>query len=401
MISFEESIKILNNLDFNSVGVQKLFLTDCLGRVLAEDIVASSNSPEFSTSGMDGYAIRYKDQKNKKLKIVAKNPAGSKIEREVGRNECIKTFTGSLMPKGSDTLIPIENVEVEGEFIVIKEEVPKGFSVRAIGENYKKGEVLIKKGSIISYPEIGVMGSLNIVMPKVYQKPKVAILATGSEVLEIGQERVNSAQIRSSNSYTIEAIIKMHGGEPLQFGAVKDDKKSITKALKEALNSADMVVSTGGVSVGDYDYVKDVIKDELGAKVAFKGVVIKPGQHIMVAQKGNKPIIGLPGFAYSSTVTSLVYVLPLLYKLKGSIYRPKIVKATLKEDFIKRSKKTEFSACNLYIEDGEYFVDFKGKRVGTSAIMTNMLGDVGLLITSPNEGNKTIGEKVDVWLIKE
>lgn len=400
MISFEESMKILNNLEFEPVGVEKLFLTNCIERVLAQDIVAKENSPEAPTSAMDGYAIKYEDQKKRRLKNVSKTPAGSEVERELHSGECIKTFTGSLMPKGADTLIPIENVEVDGDEIIIKEEVAKGFSVRPIGENFKKGEILIKKGTTISFAEIGVMGSLNIVMPKVYQKPKVAILATGSEVLEIGQTRTSIAQIRSSNNYTIEAIVKMHGAEPIQLGAVKDDKESITKALKEALKSADMVVTTGGVSVGDYDYVKDVIKDEIQAEVAFKGVVIKPGQHIMVAKAGNKPILGLPGFAYSSTVTFLAYGLPLLYKLKGSEYKPKIVKATLRENFIKRSKKTEFTPCNIYIEDGEYFVNFKDKRAGTSAIMTNMLGDTGLLITSPDEGNKEAGEKVDVWLIK-
>jgi len=400
MISFEESLKILNSLDFKPIGVQKLFLTKALGRVIAEDIVAKKNSPEFPTSAMDGYAIKYEDQEKIRLKNIGKTPAGSVVENEVVSGTCIKTFTGSLMPKGADTLIPIENVEVIEDEIIIKEPVEKGFSVRPVGENYKKGEVLVKKGTILSFAEIGVMGSLNIVMPKVYQLPKVAILATGSEVLEIGEERRNLAQIRSSNSYTLETLIKIHGGEPIQLGAVKDDKGSIVKALKEALNSADIVVTTGGVSVGDYDYVKDVIKEEMGAEVAFKGVVIKPGQHIMVAKKGNKAIIGLPGFAYSSTVTFLIYVLPILYKMKGSVYKPKIVKATLKEKFVKRSKKTEFTVCNVYLEDGEYFVDFKGKRVGSSAILTNMIGDVGLIITSPIEGNKEAGEKVDVWLIK-
>ena len=400
MISYEESMKILNSLDFEPVGAEKLFLTQTLGRVLAQDIVAKENNPEFPTSAMDGYAIRFEDQKMKRLKIVAKNPAGSEVEEEVKEGVCIKTFTGSLMPKGSDTLIPIENVEVKGDEIVIKEPVTRGFSVRPIGENYKKDEILIKKGSLISFAEIGIMGSLNIVMPKVYQKPKVAILSTGSEVLEIGQERQNSAQIRSSNSYTLEALVRLHGAEPVQLGAVKDDKESITKALKEALNSADMVVTTGGVSVGDYDYVKDVIKEEIGAEVAFKGVIIKPGQHVMVAKKGNKAILGLPGFAYSSTVTFLIYALPILYKLKGTHYEQKIVKATLKENFKKRSKKTEFTVCNLRLQDGEYFVDFKGKREGTSAILTNMIGDVGLIMTSEHEGDKEVGEKVDVWLIK-
>ena len=400
MISLKESIKILNSLDFKPVGVQKLFLTDALNRILAEDIIASENDPKYPTAAMDGYAIRFEDQKLKRLKVIAKNPAGNIVSDEVKRGVCIKTFTGSLMPKCSDTLIPIEHVEVDKDTIVIKKEVEKGFSVRDIGENYKKGEVLIKKGTQISFSEIGVLASLNQVFLKVYQKPKVAILSTGSEVLELGEIRKNSSQIRSSNNYTLESLVTLHGGEPIQLGAVKDDKKSIVIALREALDSADMVITTGGVSVGDYDFVKDVIKDEIEAKVAFKGVIIKPGQHIMVAKKDNKAILALPGFAYSSSVTFLIYALPILYKLKGAIYRQKVVKATLREDFKKRSKKSEFTACNIYLENGEYFVDFKGKKNGTSAILTNMLGEVGLIMTSEDEKDKKATQKVNVWLIK-
>jgi molybdopterin molybdotransferase len=334
---------------------------------------------------MDGYAIKGEDQKAKRLKVVGRTPAGSDVHHTLGIGEAIKTFTGSLMPQGADTLIPIENVEEENGYITITKEVPKGFSVRPVGENYRAGEVLIAKGARIGFAEIGVMGSLNVVMPKIYQRPKVAILATGSEVLEIGQERRSKAQIRSSNNYTLEAIVKAHGGTPVQLGAVKDEKKSITKALQEALGSADIVVTTGGVSVGDYDFVKDVIRDELGAQVAFKGVIIKPGQHVMVARKGRQFIVGLPGFAYSSTVTFLLYVLPLLYRMQGGEYRPKMVYATLREPMRKRSRKTEFTPCHLKMEDGELFVDFAGNKEGSSAIMTNMLGeDRALIVTNPD-----------------
>ena len=349
---------------------------------------------------MDGFAIRYEDQDLGSLRIVGATPAGSEVPSALQKGEAIKTFTGSLMPPGADTLIPIENVEVEGQKLIIREPVPRGFSVRPVGENYKKGEVLIKKGATLGFAEIGVMASLNIVSPKVYQKPRVAILATGSEVLELGQERTSPAQIRSSNNSTLEALVLRHGGEPVQLGAVRDDRASITRALHEALQSADIVVTTGGVSVGDYDFVKDVIRQDLGAEVAFKGVVIKPGQHVMVAKKGNKAIIGLPGFAYSSTVTFLLYALPVLYRMQGRAYEPKMVYATLKSPFVKRSRKTEFTPCEITIEDGEFFADFTRNRTGSSAILTNMLGqNTALAVTAPDEGNKEAGEKILVWLI--
>ncbi len=400
MISFEESVKILQNLQVPLSGVEKLFLTEAIGGFLAEDIVAKEDNPPAPTAAMDGYAIKAKDQTKGSLRVVGQTPAGSEVAKELQVGEAIKTFTGSLMPKGADTLIPIENVEVEGEQILIKEPVPEGFSVRPVGENYSMGEVLIKKGSHIGFAEVGVMASLNIVMPLVYQKPKVGILSTGSEVLEIGEQQSSPAQLRSSNNYTLEALTRLHGGEPVQLGAVGDEKAQIAEAMGEGLRSSDILVTTGGVSVGDYDFVKDVVREALGAEVAFKGVVIKPGQHVMVARAGQKFIVSLPGFAFSSTVTFMLYVLPLIYRMQGSNYQPKMVYATLKEPFIKRSKKTEFTPCNISIEDGEFFVDFAGHKVGSSAILTNMLGEnKGLVVTSPTEGNKDAGERVLVWLI--
>jgi molybdopterin molybdotransferase len=347
---------------------------------------------------MDGYAIIHEDQAMGRLKIASINPAGSALREKVIGGTCIKTFTGSLMPEGADTLIPIENVEVEGEEIVVKEEVPQGFSVREVGENYAKGEILIKAGSTLDFSQIGVLASLNIVHVLVYEKPTVAILSTGSELLDLGEIQTNHAQIRSSNNYVIEAIVRKYDGIAMQLGCIKDDKVSITEAIAAAMEKSDIVVTTGGVSVGDFDFVKDVIY-ELGYEVIFKGVRVKPGQHIMLARKGDRFIVALPGFAYSSTVMALVYVLPLIAKLQKGRDRLKRVKAKLKEPFIKRAKKQEFTACNVSLIQGEYYVDFQGKKVGTSAILTNMLGEIALMETSEEESSKEIGDEVDVLLL--
>jgi molybdopterin molybdotransferase len=347
---------------------------------------------------MDGYAIIHEDQAMGRLKVASINPAGSALREKVIGGTCIKTFTGSLMPEGADTLIPIENVEVDGEEIIIKEEVPQGFSVREVGENYAKGQTLIKAGTKLDFSQIGVLASLNIVHVLVYEKPTVAVLSTGSELLDLGELQTNDAQIRSSNNYVIEAIVKKYDGIPMQLGCIKDDKASITTAVAEAMEKSDIVVTTGGVSVGDFDFVKDVIY-ELGCEVIFKGVRVKPGQHIMIARKDDRFIVALPGFAYSSTVMALVYVLPLIVKLQQGSYPLKKVKAKLKEPFTKRAKKAEFTACNVSLIQGEFYVDFKGKKVGTSAILTNMLGDIGLLFTSEDDTSKETGDEVDVFLL--
>jgi len=397
MLHFDESIQMIENLEINNYKTKNLPLMQAQGYVLAEDIVADHNSPEFPTSAMDGYAIIHEDMTLGRLRIASINPAGCALQEEVIGGTCIKTFTGSLMPHGADTLIPIENVEVIEDEIVIKTEVPQGFSVREPGENYAKGQLLIAKGTKIDFPQIGVMASLNIGNIEVYEKPIVAIISTGSELLELGVEQTNDAQIRSSNNYILEAIVKKYDAVPLQLGCIKDDKETINKEIAEALKKSDIVVTTGGVSVGDFDFVKDVIY-ELDCEVVFKGVRVKPGQHIMVARKDDKFIIGLPGFAYSSTVTALLYLVPLIEKLQHGTSSMKSVKAKLKEPFIKRAKKAEFTACNVSLLQGEYYVDFKGKKVGSSAILTNMLGSVALLVTSEEDSSKEVGDEVTVLL---
>lgn len=398
-ISYKESLELLNNIKINKIIKEKLFITNALGKVIADDIVAVNNNPEFPTSGMDGYAIRYEDIKKDLIEIIDKNPAGTISQSEVTKGVCIKTFTGSLMPKGSDTLIPIENVEIIKNKIKIKEEVSKSFAVRKVGENYKKDEILIKKGTIISFAEIGVLASLNISQINVFVNPLVAIASTGSEVLDLGEIQTNDSQIRSSNHLTLEALCKKNGANTLQLGIVKDDINSITSMFETALNKADIVVTTGGVSVGDYDFVQDVIKDKLKAKVLFHGVTIKPGMHLLVAIKDEKIIIALPGFAYSSTVCAILYLLPLIYKFRHSHEKLPIVKARINQDFKRFIPKTVFTACNVTYKNGEYQIDFQGKKKGTSAILTNLLENPALLIQEDNSKDLKAGDLVDILLL--
>jgi len=225
------------------------------------------------------------------------------------------------------------------------------------------------------------------------------VIATGSEILDLGVNSTNPSQIRSSNNYTLAALFEAAGAEVIQLGTVGDDRDSIMETFENALASADILVSTGGVSVGDYDFVKDIVP-RLGAEVIFKGVAIKPGRHIMVAQRENKFVLALPGFAYSSTVTSILYALPLISKMLGRENTFKVVEAKLGEDFKKRSKLTEFTACNVSIEDGQYFVDFKDKKVGSSAILTNLLNQSALMITGEEDSSLEKDTFVNVILLE-
>lgn len=395
-ISYETSQNMLELLQLGKVRSEKVFLSNALGRILATDIIADVNDPQHPTSAMDGFAVVHSDLKSKKIAILSEdNPAGAESVGEVYEGVCIKTFTGSMMPRGADTLIPIENVTVDGNILRINEEVPKGFSVRPVGESYSQGDVLITKGTKIGFAEIGVLAGLNVVMVDVALKPRVAVLATGSEILDLGEGATATSQIRSSNNYTLEALATLGGASVQQLGITKDDRVSIMERFENALATSDIVVSTGGVSVGDYDFVKDIVP-RLGAEVIYKGVKIKPGQHIMVAQRNDKFIVALPGFAYSSTVTFILYVLPLIRRMLGRSDFNNIVEARLKTPFNKRSQKSEFTACNLTLEDGQYYVDFEDKKVGTSAILVNMLGDSALMMTGEDDGNLEEGTLVNV-----
>jgi molybdopterin molybdotransferase len=388
-------------LDLLSTGVlrsENVPLSASLGRVLAEDIIAQYNDPQFPTASMDGYAIISSDQDLESIKILGSNPAGNDEQRVVSSGECIKTFTGSKMPQGSNTLIQIENVRVEDGHIIIEKRVGKGASVRQIGEGYKADDVLIKKGTKIGFAQIGVLAGLNCVMVKVAVRPRVGVIATGSEILDLGVQSDNPAQIRSSNNYTLAALFEQAGAEVLQLGVVGDDKHAIMQTFQNALLSVDILVSTGGVSVGDYDFVKDIVP-RLGAEIVFKGVAIKPGRHILVASQGDKFIFSLPGFAYSSTVTAILYTLPLIAKMLGKEKPYKTIEAKLAENFEKRSNLTEFTACNVVVEDGEYFVNFEGKKVGSSAILTNLLDGSALMVSGEEDRDLEQGTFVNVILL--
>jgi molybdopterin molybdotransferase len=400
-ISFNQSIDLLNAITLPQIATQKLFITQALDYILAQDIIANENSPAYPTSAMDGYAIRFKDQTLKELTLIDKSPAGSITESIVSKGVCIKTFTGSLMPQGSDTLIPIEHVSVNENIITIVHEVPEKFAVREIGENYKENEVLIKKGTKIGFAHIGILASLNISQVLVYINPTVAIASTGSEILDLGDIQTNTSQIRSSNHLTLEVLAKKNGANVIQMGLVKDDIESITQLLEQGLNKADIVVTTGGVSVGDYDFVQDVVKNRLGAKVLFHGINMKPGMHVLMAQKENKFIIALPGFAYSSTVCAIIYMLKMIYTFRNGNETLQTRKAKLRHDFPKKTQKTVFSACNVSYENGEYWIDFTGKKEGTSAILTNMLGDCALLIQEEDSKDLKANDTADIILLKD
>lgn len=381
-MNFKDFDKTIDDLISSMQKIEKpienVFLTDTVDRVLAVDIVTKESSPSHPTSSMDGYAIRFSDQKKGVLKLKARVPAGTNIDQKVQMGECIKTFTGSLMSDGSDTLIPIENVRVDGNEVEILIPVLFGFAVRPVGENYSAGEVLIKKGTVIGFAQIALMAELGFVQVPVFGRPRVAIIATGSEILDIGETKTTPAQIRSSNHVVLESIVKSNGADVTRMGIVQDDKELIENKIVDALKDNDIVITTGGVSVGDYDFVKDIIKS-MDLEYIVDRASVKPGRHIRVVKLNSKYIVALPGFPYSAVVMCFVYILPLIRAMQGLSAQTKYIEATIEEEYKKRSPYTEFTACNLQIKNGQFFVNLDGKKKGSSAIITNMLDNSALL----------------------
>ena len=390
-MSYADSLKILKDTINAWEKVEKVAITDALDRNIAYDVKATENYPAKPVSAMDGYAFAFKDGLNE-LELITDLPAGSDKGLHVEGSKCVKTFTGSLMSEGTDTLVPVENVEVRGSKIIIKKSVPKGFAVRAVGESYKKGEILIKKGTRLSYAEIALLAELGVFHVSVFVRPRVAILATGSEIKDLGEPLDSPAQIHSSNHVGIAMQIRKMGAEPILCEIVRDKAELVEKAIINALKSADILVTTGGISMGDYDFVKGALNENFS--LIIEGAAIKPGRHIRVAKSGDKYIFALPGFPYSAMVMCVLYV-RVLINTWFSQEEPKIT-AIMDEDYKKRSPFLEFTAVNLENRDGKIFVNLNGKKFGSSAIVNNLTNEAALLIIPKETEFIAKGEVVEV-----
>ena len=390
-MSYADSLKILKDTISAWEKVEKVAITDALDRNIAYDVKAAENYPAKPVSAMDGYAFAFKDGLNE-LELITDLPAGSDKGLHVEGSKCVKTFTGSLMSEGTDTLVPVENVEVSGSKIIIKKSVPKGFAVRAVGESYKKGEILIKKGTRLTYAEIALLAELGVFHVSVFIRPRVAILATGSEIKDLGEPLDSPAQIHSSNHVGIAMQIRKMGAEPILCEIVRDKAELVEKAIINALKSADILVTTGGISMGDYDFVKGALNENF--KLIIEGAAIKPGRHIRVAKSGDKYIFALPGFPYSAMVMCVLYV-RVLINTWFSQEEPKIT-AIMDEDYKKRSPFLEFTAVNLENRDGKIFVNLNGKKLGSSAIVNNLTNEAALLIIPKETEFIAKGEVVEV-----
>lgn len=406
-ISFFEAVDFITHSQILPLGREKVIFSDSLGRVLAQDIIAKSNMPKFATSSMDGYAFCFEDiQKltTEGLIFQGDNPAGASVE-PLKSSSTIKSFTGSIMPKNSDTILLVEHSFCEGGRVFLSKDAPlpkKGDWVRSVGENYAQGDVLLKRGDIIGAYEIGLLADLNEVFVEVFRKPRVGILSGGSEIIEVGQERTSENAIRSVNNHLLKAMVQVMGGEAFLYPIMPDKKESIKEMMIEAMRDCDMLVSTGGMSMGDYDFTQYVISEL--SEVIFKGVRMKPGKPVSYAlydQGGvKKPLLGLPGSPNSAAVTFYLLGHLIFARMLGIDYKHQFLKATLSEDISKNDTRMEFRVCDLEIIDGRYYVSFSKKRTLQSSIINNLCGQTALVVLQENTDDLHKGDVVDIVLFR-
>ncbi len=384
------------------LGVEKVSILDALGRVLAEDIVANRDNPPWDNSAMDGFAVRWEDikqehsiQKPVSLAVIEDVPAGMMPSKEVGSGQAIRIMTGAPIPRGADTVLKVEDTEATPQSVRVFKAEPKGANIRPQGEDVKKGDCIIARGTRLRPGEAGMLAILAKSFVFVYQRPRVAILSTGDELADL-DERYSEEKIINSNSYGIAAAVQEAGGIPLLLGIARDTPAALKEKISHGLN-ADILVLSGGVSMGDYDFTKAVFR-ELGAEMNFWKLAIRPGQPLAFGKIQGKLAFGLPGNPVSSMVTFEQLVRPALLKMSGcrSYGRP-VVQAVFQETFSKRSDRRHFLRGILTREEGVFKVRTTGDQ--GSGILTSMV-KANCLIDVPVEVERLKpGDEVSVQLL--
>jgi len=357
MISVEQAQKFIDSLPLQLTPVS-CSLSDALGYVLAEDIQAPFAQPRFHNAAMDGFAVMHQDinaatkENPVSLLIQGEMAAGSSANPKLKPKTCIPIMTGAKVPEGADCVIRVEDTNGfrDGGEVAFYKPGKAGDNIRLIGEEIAKGETLINKGAQVNPTEIGILATFGFDRVKVYQKPKVGIISTGSELVEPGLS-LNPGEIYNSNLPLLSAIIKQSGAELAYTKAVRDTKAELHHALFQAISSCDVIITSGGISEGKYDLVKTEF-EQLDVNEHFSKVAQKPGMPFYFGTKSNQLFFGLPGNPVSAMINMLVYILPALKQAQGCTEPQKLMQAKLNRPFKCEKKKHRFLFGKIYEENG-------------------------------------------------
>lgn len=387
---------------FHPLGVEKVPLRETLNRVLAGDIYSSRSIPPHDNSAMDGYALRWEDlqaaskDRPVTLRHLEEIAAGRMPERSVGRGETSRIMTGAPIPHGADTVVKIEDVETADGEVTFFGPAGEGDNIRRRGEDVMDGERVITGGTLIGPAQMGMLAATGNALVPVFKKPLVAIIATGDELIDVDGDP-SSGGIVTSNSYSLHGQIIEAGGIPLSLGIARDNREDLLAHFSAAKEQAHVIVSSGGVSVGDYDFVQDVFTG-LGARVLFDAVAQRPGKPFTYATMDKIPFFGLPGNPVSAMMCFEQYVRPALLKMTGhrAIFR-RTVRAVLADTITKRRGFTYFLRGIVTWRDGTYSVMTTGDQ--GSGILKSMVLANGIIVLPRDMTTVRRGDEVTVQLI--
>ena len=389
MITTEQAIKIIRD-SVPSLGTEVIEYTDALTRVLAENIFSDSDFPPFNRSSVDGYACKNVDL-NKPLRVIEEIPAGKSPSKAITAGECAKIMTGAELPEGADIVIMKEDVISLNNYTIRytgKGPAYAGSNFSIKGSDLKTGDLIIREGLIIRPDHIAVLAGVGKIRVKVYKKPSVALITTGSEVIDPEFSPLTKAFIRNSNGPQLKVQLIKIGLKADDSGIVKDDYEEIKYRIINTLEDHDLIIISGGVSVGDYDFVPKIL-EELGFSFLFRKISSKPGKHTILAKKENRYIFCLPGNPVSSFIQFEVLGKPLIYKLMGTDFKPVRFSVKLSEDYIRLySDRSEIIPVRINEEGKAELLPYHGSAHIQALAYADALMEIPLGVSEINQGEK-------------
>ena len=391
--------------DFPSVGEEVLPLNECCGAVLSRDIVSRIDLPEFNRATMDGYAVQARSTFGASESMPALFTVAGAVEMgevpkvSVKAGQAVRIATGGMLPDGADSVVMVEHVQsLDEQTIEVFRSVAPLQHVMEIGEDFSRGRIVLSKGTLIRPQEMGVLAALGETRISVYRRPVVAVVSSGDEIVPV-EQKPNLSQVRDVNAYTLTGLISASGGIPLYMGIARDEFEELDQICRRALAEADMVLISGGSSVGSRDFTIDVIMGLPDAEILAHGVSISPGKPTILARCGEKPIWGLPGQVTSAMVVFLVMVRPLLERIGGrardAYDTAHVVPAVLSRNVASVQGRKDFVRVKLERRDSAVHAD---PILGKSGLIHTMVKADGLISIDTNSEGLEKGSLVDVIL---
>lgn len=379
----------------HTVSTEQVGIVEALGRVLAEDVAARRTQPPVAVSAMDGYAVRAADVATvpATLDVIGHVPAGGQYEGTLGPGTAVRIFTGAAVPDGADAIVIQEDTERDGDEVTVKESVKPGRYIRPAGLDFSDGEVLLEAGRVLSARDVGLAAAMNRSWLTVRRKPRIALLATGDEIALPG-DPLRPTDIVSSNTFALDALVRLAGGEPVTLGIARDNAAEI-RALAEQALGMDMLVTTGGASVGEHDLVQEALEG-IGLDLDFWQIAMRPGKPLMFGSLAGTPLLGFPGNPVSSMVCGVLFLCPALGKMLGIRGAESILRETaiLGTDLGQNDRREDYLRATLSHDD-------KGNRVATpfpvqdSSMFTRLAQADCLVIRPPHAPAAKAGDTVE------